>query len=167
MLTKDDYDENLGKVEAGSLYEHTGNAWAWKGSIRGPKGPSGIQGPQGDPMSITEIDDSDASETVITFSDNSKITILNGANGADGQDGADGTSVRLVNNLSDLVLQPAQTGDLCILTENDYDVNTGETVEAGSMYEYNGNVWIYKFSIKGPKGDKGIDGQNPFTDEEA
>ena len=37
------------------------------------------------------------------------------------------------------------------------------------MYEYNGNAWVYKFSIKGPKGDNGIDGQNgenPFTDEE-
>lgn len=134
--------------------------WDYSGNIRGP---------QGDSITITEMDDSDASRTVITFSDNSKLTVLNGKNGINGRNGYDGTSVRLVNNLSDLILQPAQTGDSCILTENDYNVNTGETVEAGSMYEYNGNAWVYKFSIKGPKGDNGIDGQNgenPFTEEE-
>lgn len=49
MLTEDDYDENLGKVEAGSLYEHNGNAWANRGSIRGPKGIQGVQGIPGRP----------------------------------------------------------------------------------------------------------------------
>jgi hypothetical protein len=94
---------------------------------------------------------------------------LNGKDGKDGIDGQtgptgiNGTSVRLVSNFSDLFSESTQTGDSCIFTESDYDADRGEDIEAGDVYEFNGNAWSYKFSIKGPKGgtgDPGKDGED-------
>lgn len=48
LLVNRDYDQTQGHVDAGSLYEYTGNVWAWKGNIKGPKGEQGPQGEKGE-----------------------------------------------------------------------------------------------------------------------
>ena len=159
LLVNRDYDQTQGYVDAGSLYEYNGNAWGLKGNIKGPKGDQGPQGPQGTPVTITKIDSSDPSKTLVTFSDGQSMSVYNGKDGQNGLPGANGTSIRLINSIADLLQSQSQTGDSYILTKSDYDGDLGETMEEGSVYEFNGNVHTYKFSIKGPKGDTGANGQ--------
>lgn len=47
ILTKDSYDQYIGNINKGSLYEYTGTVWAIKGNITGPKGDTGNTGSQG------------------------------------------------------------------------------------------------------------------------
>lgn len=120
------------------------------------KGPTGPPGPQGTPVDIKKID-SNNGITTVTFTNGEKMTVNDGKDGIDGQNG---TSVRLIPNLQSFPAQ-YQIGDSCILIQNDVDSAYGP-VEEGTVYEFNGNAWAHKFSIKGPKGDSGKDGITPL-----
>lgn len=48
ILTQNSYDQYQGTVRKGSLYEYTGNAWALRDNITGPKGDKGDIGEKGE-----------------------------------------------------------------------------------------------------------------------
>ena len=152
MMPENVFVDNIGKIHVKDLQgldtcisDGQGNDAIIMGPI-GPQGPEGPQGPQGQAVGISTIIPNTNNVTVV-FTDGEQIVVNHGK---------DGTSIKLISSLSELPYT-GKIGDSCLLVNRDYDQTQGY-VDAGSLYEYNGNAWGLKGNIKGPKGDQGPQG---------